>query len=113
MLAPRLTTILPAMTLAEAIKTTRLHRVAGRTGDRTARVTVYPASVSIDAWRSGSNIPPSRARVWASPRHVRDVFTLPCVEICVPALPVLQLPSRDCAGWQSRGTWAWLLPSES
>jgi len=37
MLARRLTTILPAMTLAEAIETTRIHRVAGLTGDRTAR----------------------------------------------------------------------------
>ena len=31
MLARRLTTILPAMTLAEAIETTRIHRVARRT----------------------------------------------------------------------------------
>jgi magnesium chelatase family protein len=35
-------TILQAMTLAEAIETTRLHRVAGRTGDRTAVVTTRP-----------------------------------------------------------------------
>jgi magnesium chelatase family protein len=42
MLAQRLTTILPAMTLAEAIETTRIHRVAGRTGDRTALVTTRP-----------------------------------------------------------------------
>jgi magnesium chelatase family protein len=42
MLARRLTTILPAMTLAEAIETTRHHRVAGRTGDRTAWVTTRP-----------------------------------------------------------------------
>jgi magnesium chelatase family protein len=39
MLARRLTTILPAMTLAEAIETTRLPRVAGFTGDRIAWVT--------------------------------------------------------------------------
>jgi magnesium chelatase family protein len=45
MLARRLTTILPAMTLAEALETTRIHRVAGRTGDHTACVTDYPASV--------------------------------------------------------------------
>jgi predicted ATPase with chaperone activity len=32
MLARRLTTILPAMTLAEAIETTRIHSVAGLTG---------------------------------------------------------------------------------
>ena len=42
MLARRLTTILPAMTLAEAIETTRIHRVAGLTGDRTALVTTRP-----------------------------------------------------------------------
>jgi hypothetical protein len=36
MLARRLTTILPAMTLAKAIETTRIHSVAGLTGDRTA-----------------------------------------------------------------------------
>jgi predicted ATPase with chaperone activity len=32
MLARRLTTILPAMTLAEAIETTRIHRVASAIG---------------------------------------------------------------------------------
>ena len=42
MLARRLTTILPAMTLAEAIETTRIHRVAGLTGDGTALVTTRP-----------------------------------------------------------------------
>jgi magnesium chelatase family protein len=41
-LARRLTTILPAMTLAEAIETTRIHRVADRTGDRTAFVITRP-----------------------------------------------------------------------
>jgi magnesium chelatase family protein len=39
MLARRLTTILPAMTLAVAMETTRIHRVAGLMGDR-ANVTV-------------------------------------------------------------------------
>ena len=40
-LARRLTTILPAMTLAEALETTRGHRVAGLTNGRTA-VTTCP-----------------------------------------------------------------------
>jgi Magnesium chelatase, subunit ChlI len=40
--ARRLTTRLPAITLAEAIETTRIHRVAGLTGDRTALVTTRP-----------------------------------------------------------------------
>ena len=35
-------TILPAMTLAEAIETTRIHRVAGLIGDRTALVPPSP-----------------------------------------------------------------------
>jgi magnesium chelatase family protein len=39
MLARRLTSILPTMTLAEAIETTRIHSVAGLTGDCTALVT--------------------------------------------------------------------------
>jgi Magnesium chelatase, subunit ChlI len=42
MLARRLTAILPAMPLAEAIETTRIHRVAGLTGDRAAWVTTRP-----------------------------------------------------------------------
>jgi predicted ATPase with chaperone activity len=42
MLARRLTTILPAMSLAEAVATTRIPRVAGRTGARTALVTMRP-----------------------------------------------------------------------
>jgi magnesium chelatase family protein len=42
MVARRLTTILPAMTLAEALEITRIHSVAGLTGDRTACVTTRP-----------------------------------------------------------------------
>jgi magnesium chelatase family protein len=42
MLARRLTTILPAMTLTEAIETTRIHSVAGLTGERTTLVTTRP-----------------------------------------------------------------------
>jgi magnesium chelatase family protein len=38
----RLTIILPAMTLAEALETTPIHRVAGLTGERTALVTARP-----------------------------------------------------------------------
>jgi magnesium chelatase family protein len=45
MLVRRLTTILPNMTLAEAIETTRIHRVAGVTGDRAAFVPTRPCRV--------------------------------------------------------------------
>jgi magnesium chelatase family protein len=44
-LAHRLTTILPAMTLAEAMETTCVHRVAGLTDDLSAFVTIFPPSV--------------------------------------------------------------------
>jgi predicted ATPase with chaperone activity len=42
MLARRLTIILPALRLAEALETTCIHRVAGRTGARTVLVTTRP-----------------------------------------------------------------------
>jgi magnesium chelatase family protein len=42
MLARRLATILPDMTLAEAIETTRIHSVAGLTGRQAAGVTTRP-----------------------------------------------------------------------
>jgi magnesium chelatase family protein len=40
--ARRLTTIVPAMSLADALETTRMHRIAGLTGARTAVVTTHP-----------------------------------------------------------------------
>ena len=42
LLARQLTTILPAMSLAEAIETTRIHHVAGLTGARTGWVRPRP-----------------------------------------------------------------------
>ena len=45
MLARQLTPILPAMTLDEAIETTRIHRVAGLTDDCTTFMSSYPASM--------------------------------------------------------------------
>jgi hypothetical protein len=42
MFTRRLTTILLAMTMAEALETTRIHRVVGLTGARTAVVTTRP-----------------------------------------------------------------------
>jgi hypothetical protein len=101
MLARRLTTILPAMTLAEAIETTRIHRVAGLTGDRTIYVTahsfraLHPA-IS-DVGPIGGRLVKSATRLlWpqAYPelghRHVRDIFYK------------LMLLSRRC-GWSTPG----------
>jgi predicted ATPase with chaperone activity len=42
MLARRLTPMLPAMPLAEALETTRIHRMAGLTGGRRTFVTTRP-----------------------------------------------------------------------
>ena len=62
MLARRLTTILPAMTLAEALETTRIHRVAGLTGDRTAVVTTRPRpTMACASWMNG---PSAAALSW-------------------------------------------------
>jgi predicted ATPase with chaperone activity len=46
-LTRRLTTILPAMTLAEAVETTRIHRVGILIGDRTVLVTTRPCRALI------------------------------------------------------------------
>jgi predicted ATPase with chaperone activity len=43
-MARRLTTIRPAMTLAKAIETTRIHRVAGLTSDLTAQIAIRPCN---------------------------------------------------------------------
>jgi len=68
MLARRLTTILPAMTLAEAIETTRIHRVAGLTSDPTALVTTHPFRAPhhtiSDAGRIGGGHIPMPGEVW-------------------------------------------------
>jgi magnesium chelatase family protein len=42
MLARRLATILPAMSLAEALETTRIHSAAGLMSGRTSLVTMRP-----------------------------------------------------------------------
>jgi magnesium chelatase family protein len=46
-LACRLTLLLPALTLPEALDTPRIHRVAGLTGARTALVTTRPCRAPI------------------------------------------------------------------
>jgi magnesium chelatase family protein len=62
MLARRLTAILPAMTLAEAIETTRIYRAAGLTGARTALVTTHscrapPQTISDVELIGGGHLP--------------------------------------------------------
>jgi hypothetical protein len=89
--ARRLTTLLPAMTLAEAIETTRIHRVAGRTGDRTAWVTTRPCRaphhpISEVGLIGGGQVPlPGTGRGGSSRLHARHP-TLDRFEICAQLL---------------------------
>jgi magnesium chelatase family protein len=59
-----LTPVLPAMTLAEAIETTRIHRVAGLTGRRTALVTTRPFQ---EPHHTNSDVGPVGSGTWPPP----------------------------------------------
>jgi len=81
MLARRLTAILPAMTLAEAIETTRIHRVAGLAGGRTALVATRPFRAPhhpiADAGRSGGGYVPRPGEVSRTHHGVRFLDARP------------------------------------
>jgi hypothetical protein len=107
MLARRLTTILPAMSLAEALETTRIHSVAGLTGARTALVTTRPhraphhtfSAVGLDQWGAGADVGPRAAgalqqvRPGCAPRvpAARPRGTLPATE---DAVTRIQFPAH-------------------
>ena len=97
MLARRLTTILPAMTLAEAIETTRIHRVAGLTGDGTSLVTTRPfraphQTIS-DAGLIGGGHVPMPGEVSLTHNGVRFLDELP--EFRRHVLEVFRQPLED------------------
>lgn len=106
MLARRLTTILPAMTLAEAIETTRIHCVVCLTGDRTALVTTRPFrsphhTIS-DAGLIGGGHVPMPGEV--SLVHNGALFLAELPEFCLHVLEVLRQPLEDGVIYiQSRG----------
>ena len=97
MLARQLTTILPAMSLAEAIETTRIHRVAGLTGDRTALVTTLPCRAPhqtlSDAGLIGGGHVPMLGEVSLAHHGVRSLGAWP--ECRRHVLEVLQQPTVD------------------
>jgi magnesium chelatase family protein len=97
MLARRLTTIVPGMSLAEAVETTRIHSVTGLTGNRTAWVTTRPCRAPhhtiSDAGLIGSGQVPMPSEVSLAHhgmlfldelsefrRHVLEVLRQPLVE---------------------------------
>jgi hypothetical protein len=107
MLARRLTTILPTMTLAEAIETTRIHRVAGLTGGPTSFVTTRPCRAPhhtiLDVGLIGGGPVPRPGEVSRAHHGMRFLDGLP--ECRRPVLEVLcqplednftRMPSRDC-----------------
>jgi magnesium chelatase family protein len=97
MLARRLTTILPAMTLTEAIETTRIHRAAGLTGDRTALVTTRPFRaphhpISDAGLIGGGHVPmPGEASL----AHNGVLFVDERPEFCCHVLGVLRQPLEE------------------
>ena len=97
LLARRLTTILPAMTLAEAIETTRIHSVAGFTGDRTALVTTTPFRAphhpNSDAGLIGSGQVPMPGEVSLAHHGVRFLDEFP--EFRRHVLEVLRQPLEE------------------
>jgi magnesium chelatase family protein len=106
MLARRLTTILPAMTLAEAIETTRIHRVAGLTGDRSMLITTRPFRAShhtiSDAGLIGGGHVPRPGE--GSLAHHGVLFLDELPECRCHVLEVLrQVSERRCAAGQVSG----------
>jgi predicted ATPase with chaperone activity len=101
------TTILPAMTLAKALETTRLHPVAGLTGARTVLVTTRPfrappQTISAVGLLGGGHLPrPGEVSLAHHGvlllderpefrRHVLEVFRQPLEE------SVTSIQSREC-----------------
>jgi Magnesium chelatase, subunit ChlI len=105
-LARRLTTILPAMTLAEAIETTCIHRAACRTGGRTALVTTRscraPHHTISDAGLIGGAQVPMPGEL--SLAHHGVLFLDARPEFRRHVLEVLRQPLEEGMLWlQSRG----------
>ena len=76
MLARRLTTILPAMSLAEALETTRIPRVAGLAGPHTSVVTTRPCRAMPHTIAEVGLFGRGRLGIAYTPRFVSD---LPCL----------------------------------
>jgi magnesium chelatase family protein len=113
MLARRLPGILPAMTLEEALETTRVHSVAGLLGPGRALCTVRPFraphhTVS-DAGLIGGGTPPRPGEVSLAHGGVLFLDELP--EFRVSALEVLRQPLEDASVTLSRASVTLTFPA--
>jgi magnesium chelatase family protein len=93
MLARRLTTVLPAMTLAGAVETTRIHRVAGRTAWVIARPGRAPHHTISDAGLSGGGHGPRPGEASLAHHGVRCLDARPACRRHV--LEVWRQPLED------------------
>src|SRR5262245_34944133 len=97
MLTRRLATILPAMTLPEALEAMRIHRVAGRTGGHTALVPTRPCRAPhhalSDTWRTGGGEIPRTGDGSLAPHDVLCLYELP--EFRRHVLAVLRQPLEE------------------
>jgi hypothetical protein len=108
MLARRLTTILPAITLAEALETARIHRVSGCTG-RTALVTTRPCRASHHQVKQRECVVrilpyrlPSKSP-WLNPIEPKWILAKRAVMEPERKLPAQELAERVCAYYGCKG----------
>jgi magnesium chelatase family protein len=100
--------ILPPLTMAEALKTTRIHSVAGLTGDRTALVTPRPCraphhTISDVGLIAGGHLP-MPGEVTLAHNGVLFLDELP--EFCRHVLEVLRQPLEESLLFIiSRASW--------
>lgn len=113
MLARRLPGILPAMTLDEALETTRVHSVAGLLGPArslcTARPFRAPHHTVSEAGLIGGGTPPRPGEVSLAHGGVLFLDELP--EFRVSALEVLRQPLEDAAVTLSRASVSLTFPA--
>jgi magnesium chelatase family protein len=98
----------PTMTLPEAVETTRIYSVAGRTGDRASLVTTglcrAPRHTISDAWLIGGGHVPTPGEVSRAHHGVRFLDEL--LEFRRQVLEVLRQPLEECRiETISRASW--------
>ena len=113
MLAKRISSILPPMTLQEALETTKIHSVAGKLSDKKALIAIRPFrsphhSISSVALIGGGSIPQPGE---ISLAHHGVLFLDELPEFSRHVLEVLRQPLEDRSIHISRARWAVEFPA--